>query len=1216
MFAKAIDRPPRLATVSSLTPYLIAVAATAAAAALTGALWPANKSVILALYYPAVCVSAFYGNRRAATLAIVLSAVSTYYLFLSPLRGGLPATEQASVLTIFCIVSSLIVLLIERVKTNEIKLRESEELFRTAFPSNPLGMAISRVSDGRYVEMNDRFGMLIGRSRQQTIGSSASDLTERKQAQDDLHRVEMQFRHIMDVLPVGAYTCDAEGRITYFNKYAARLWGREPRLHDMTERFCGSVRLLAADDTPVPHEHCWMARALATGQSYSGEEITIERPDATRVTVLAHVHPLPDVSGGQPGAINVLVDITDRKRDQEALREQAALLDNAQRIGRMGSWSLDLRTGRLAWPDATCGLFGIARSEFTGTFEQFHSFILAEDVPDYDAANARLSPSEPLFEVEYRIRRPDGAVRWMYSRGHLEVDPSGAPVGRIGIVMDMTDQHVARERLAETVALLRIAGRVARMGGWTIQLPSRLLTWSDETCAIHDLPPGYTPSLDEGIGYYPAEYRAIVLQHVETCARDGTPYDFEVPKLTATGRRIWVRSIAEAVRDAGGRIVRLQGAFQDISARRKADDALQESEAEFRTLAESMPQMVWMTRPDGWNTYFNQRWVDYTGLSLEESYGDGWNTPFHPDDRQRAWDAWQQAIAGGDYNVECRLRRADGRYRWMLVRGLPLRDRAGSIVKWIGTCTDIDDLKHAHEASQRSEGVQRALAAELEIERARLLAAQAVASIGSWDTDLTTLAAIWSTQTHRIFETSPEHFQPTHAGFLRLVHPDDRARVDEAFVRSLDQCSSSTIEHRLLMADGRIKFVEERWQVARNGQGQPGRAIGTCQDISERRQLEQQYLRAQRVESIGALAGGIAHDLNNVLAPILLSIGLLNHDEHDAERLETLATIEASAKRGAAMVGRVLSFARGAEGRREQLQVPPLIRDLATIVRDTFPKNITFEDRLSPDLWSLQADATQLHQVLLNLCVNARDAMPAGGKITLTAKNIVIDETRATLNVDARSGPYVTIGVEDTGSGIPTEIIDKIFDPFFTTKEIGKGTGLGLATSMAIVTGHRGFIHVDSVPGTGTRFEVYLPAQTTPANRLTPLPAVIHPRGKGETVLVVDDESAIRQVARRTLEAFGYRVLLAGDGAEAIALYAHQQADIAVVLTDMMMPLMDGTATIQALVRLNPQVRIIAASGLATGAKAAGAAAARVMSFLHKPYTAETLLSAVKAALA
>lgn len=274
------------------------------------------------------------------------------------------------------------------------------------------------------------------------------------------------------------------------------------------------------------------------------------------------------------------------RRSEVRLREQAALLVNAQRIGRMGSWSLDLRSGRLVWPEATCDLFGITPAEFAGTFEHFRSFILPEDLPACDAAQARVSSSEPLLEAEYRIRRPDGMVRWMYERGHVQFDATGTPIGRVGMVMDITEQREAREQLAQNAALLRIAGKAARLGGWTIQLPDRTLTWSDENCAIHDVPPGYKPTLEEGIGYYPPEYRAQVTGYVDACAQDGTAYDFELPKITAKGRRIWVRSIGEAVRDGEGKIIRIQGAFQDISDRRQAEEALREREAELRTLTD------------------------------------------------------------------------------------------------------------------------------------------------------------------------------------------------------------------------------------------------------------------------------------------------------------------------------------------------------------------------------------------------------------------------------------------------------------------------------------------------------------------------------------------------------------------------------------------------------------------------------------------------------
>jgi PAS domain S-box-containing protein len=290
-------------------------------------------------------------------------------------------------------------------------------------------------------------------------------------------------------------------------------------------------------------------------------------------------------------------DITERKRAEAALREQAALHANAQRAGGIGNWNLDLRSGRLVWSEETCKLFGITPAEFAGTFEHFYSFILDEDLPACDAAHARVSPSDSLLEVEYRIHRPDGAVRWMYERGTVEFDATGTPIGRVGIVMDITERHAAREQLAQKAALLaQIAGKAARLGGWTIDLPERTLTWSDENCDIHDVPPGYKPTLEEGIGYFPAEYRAEVVGYVEACAREGTPYDFEFPKFTAKGRRIWVRSVGEAVRDAEGRIIRLQGAFQDITVRKQAEaekekliKELQDALAEVKTLREILP---------------------------------------------------------------------------------------------------------------------------------------------------------------------------------------------------------------------------------------------------------------------------------------------------------------------------------------------------------------------------------------------------------------------------------------------------------------------------------------------------------------------------------------------------------------------------------------------------------------------------------------------------
>ncbi len=387
-------------------------------------------------------------------------------------------------------------------------------------------------------------------------------------------------------------------------------------------------------------------------------------------------------------------------------------------------------------------------------------------------------------------------------------------------------------------------------------------------------------------------------------------------------------------------------------------------------------------------------------------------------------------------------------------------------------------------------------------------------------------------------------------------------------------------------------------------------------DLTERKKAERHSLRTQRMESIGTLAGGIAHDLNNTLGPIILSLDLLKMKFPDAESQELLAIIGSSARRGADMVRQVLSFARGVEGRRMEVQVKHLIQEIEKIANDTFLKNIQVQTIIPNDLWTVLGDPTQLHQVLLNLCLNARDAMPDGGPLTISAENRTLDSHYAGMSSTAvaKAGPYVFLQVKDGGTGIPPEIIDKIFDPFFTTKEIGKGTGLGLSTSLAIVKSHGGFIRADSNVGKGTQFEVFLPALTEPSAAAVAVIEAEMPRGRGELILVVDDEAAVRQITQHCLESFGYRAIVAGDGVEAISIFARQGAEIALVLTDMMMPEMDGPATIQVLRKMNPNLPIIAASGLSSHSQ--NVAGLGVQHILSKPYTASALLKILKQILA
>jgi CheY-like chemotaxis protein len=352
-----------------------------------------------------------------------------------------------------------------------------------------------------------------------------------------------------------------------------------------------------------------------------------------------------------------------------------------------------------------------------------------------------------------------------------------------------------------------------------------------------------------------------------------------------------------------------------------------------------------------------------------------------------------------------------------------------------------------------------------------------------------------------------------------------------------------------------------------------------------------------------------------VLSPILTAVELLQMRLNDESSQRLLNILHTNAVRGGEMIKQVLSFARGVEGEYISLQPAHLIKEIIKILADTMPKSIEITFSIDPDLCSVSGDATQLHQVLMNLCVNARDAMPHGGKLRIESENIEIDEHYARMNVEAKPGKYVSVGVIDTGVGIPDQNLSKIFDPFFTTKEHGHGTGLGLSTVAGIVRSHGGFISVYSELGRGARFRVYLPAiEAAHAVQSKPLRPDL-PTGNGELILVIDDENAIREVARETLSAFGYSVVVASDGAEAMAVFAAHKDEVKVVITDMMMPYMDGPATIRALRRLDPKVKIIATSGLKAEDKISDAAQYGVKTFLPKPYTAEKLLKTVAAVL-
>jgi PAS domain S-box-containing protein len=471
--------------------------------------------------------------------------------------------------------------------------------------------------------------------------------------------------------------------------------------------------------------------------------------------------------------------------------------------------------------------------------------------------------------------------------------------------------------------------------------------------------------------------------------------------------------------------------------------------------------------------------------------------------------------------------------------------------------------------------------------------------------DLDSRILYWNKGAERLYGWTAEGVIGKKAReFLYKKEPPERSEAR----RSVLEKGEWSGELHQVTKDGKEVIVQSRWSLVRDNEGKSTSILIINADITEKKLLEEQLLRVQRLESLGTLAGGIAHDLNNVLQPIVMVLAIFRKKFTDEQSQHLIEMVENSAQRGADIIKQVLTFARGAEGEYIVLQPKHLIREMDQIARGTFPKFIQIVTDIPKDLWLVSGNATQLHQVLMNLCVNARDAMPDGGRLTLEAKNVVLDEVFAHMHVDAVPGAYVVMMVSDTGTGIPPAILDKIFDPFFTTKGIGKGTGLGLSTVHAIVKSHDGFMEVESKVDQGTQFKVYLPvAGTVGVQHGEPIHVAL-PVGHGEVILVVDDEAAVRDITKGTLEVYGYRVLTATDGTEGLAMYAEHREEIAIVLMDIMMPYMGGAATVWALRGVNPQVKVILMSGLTEEHAVTDAVAAGVQAFLRKPYTAEELL--------
>ena len=1023
----------------------------------------------------------------------------------------------------------------------------------------------------------------------QRVADHTAELAKTTEA---LEQQQTRLRILFDLVPAMIWFKDTENGILLVNQRVADAAGKtveEIEGRPTREIYPKDAARFYADDLEV----------IRSGKPKLAIVERLSSPTGGEIWVQTDKVPYRDQDGKVAGIVVMARDITELKRAEESLRLLSTAVEQATESILITGAELDFPGPQIMFVNPAFTLMtGYTAEEVMGKTPR----ILQGPRTDrkvLDRLRYNLERGE-VFTGETVNYRKDGRPydqEWQIAPIR---NAAGLITHFVSLLRDVTVRRQTDGRLQASEIRYRRLFEAAKDG---------VVVLNATTGAIEDVNPfltnllGFTKEHLLGKKIWElGSFQHLIANHgkfEELQLTEYVRYD-DLPLVTSDGRRIDVEFVSNVYEEGGTKVVQCN--IRDISARKQSEAEIREKTALLEAQIDSSIDGILVVDPAGRKILQNRRCLELWGippeiaaLNDEQQVRFIMNRTRHPEEFV---EKIRHLYSHPDETTRDEVELVDGqvfdRY------SSPVRGQDGRNYGRIWTFRDISAKKAAERALRGSE------------ERFKFVARAVSDAVWDWDLGANTLW--WNEGFLATFGYSASEIEPGIESWTDRIHPDEASQVLEGIHHAIDGGTDTwNAEYRFRRKDGTYASVSDRGYIVRDAAGKGVRMVGGMRDLTEQKKLEAQYLRAQRMESIGTLAGGIAHDLNNVLAPILMSIELLKLDSaNDPGRNKILDTIHLSCRRGADLVHQVLSFARGVDGQRVAIRLRHLIDDLEGMIGETFPRNIQIVTQVADDLWPVTGDPTQLHQVLLNLAVNARDAMPHGGQLTIAASNITHDAQYAGTSPEAEAGPHVLLQVTDTGCGIPPEVRDRIFEPFFTTKELGKGTGLGLATVHAIVKSHGGFVTVDSEVGRGTTFNIHLPAEPALRTSEAPLPPGVElPHGHGELVLVVDDEASIREITQQTLETFGYRVITAGDGTEAIALYASRPDEIALVLTDMMMPVMDGATAIQVMVRINPAVRVIAASGLEVADQIVKATSAGVRHFIAKPYSAQTLVRIV-----
>lgn len=884
---------------------------------------------------------------------------------------------------------------------------------------------------------------------------------------------------------------------------------------------------------------------------------------------------------------DIMVRSKELKQALSKLQEHEARMRTAERLLRLGTWEYNPATANLNWSRPVFDIYDVPNGSVAPDVEEYFAMVH----PDDRAASRAIYQSftdqhVPQIQFEHRVIARDGNIRHIKGVGERHKKPDGEIV--VGYVQDITSLVTTRDKLTQAEQLLRLAGEKAQLGGWRVELDTMAVYWTPETAAIHGMPADYAPPhVNDAIQFYAPAFRANVEAAFERCVQRGDPFDITCQLQCADGRLLWTRAIGEAQYNDLGKIIAIQGAFQDISTLREAQLRADEAEQQSIDILESISDAFFALNREWQFTYLNQQASVLLDRPVDQLIGQNVLTAFPATTGNPIKQQYQKALENQETVTFCEF--YPSLNKWLNISAYPIPD---------GLAVYFRDVTREHADQERANLISKATNDVI------------------WDWNLTTDEVWWNDSMTEIFGYTLSELEPGSESWTRRIHPDDLEQVINSLNKVIDSDEEYwSGEYRFIKHDGQVAYVVDRGFLVRDANGKAIRMVGSLLDITQRMELEKMLRESQKLEAVGHLTGGIAHDFNNLLTVILGNAEMLAERFIDADTQSMTEMTLSAARRGAELTSRLLAFSRRQALDPKPTDLNQLLEGMRALIRRALPEDLELELITCPELGITEIDAGELETALLNLVINARDAMNSGGKLTIETSDATLDSDYAERHSEVIPGDYVMVCVSDSGTGMDADTINRAFEPFFTTKAVGKGSGLGLSMVFGFTKQSGGHIKIYSELNEGTSVKLYFPTVkgVSLENDETPMRKLL--KGGTEHILIAEDDDLVRQNLQRQLRYLGYRVTAVGSGPEALkALAAHDDIDL--LLTDIVMPGgMNGRELADKTQELYPTLKVLFTSGYTENAIVHHGRLDRGVSLLSKPYTRLELASKVRMVL-